>query len=348
MKNKINITIYIFIIFVLLIFSSCDMGSYNPIAKALDPFEPLGKDSRSWLSISGEKGESVTRFIVLQQGVPSHRETGGYVLIEIRDSSFNSETDIKLIRGIYSIAPLTDRITFYPYTEFSGSYYRTSSPANFPDPIGKEGESYTLDYSYNSSDELSLGSPAVLFRPLFGSGGLINLVYTKDPSINSSDSDEVRSIQFMLLYQIGIYASQVIVPGFGGTGMMRYYNSETPFNGLIYGKEWILMSKLLPLARVDFTYQDMDNIAGMEMSGLLRTDSNAKGNGNMSETVSVHVDDSYTESGSFEAAVSYDSIELTGTIPSDGNYTVTIDGTETDVAYDNLIPGNLDYPGMFP
>jgi hypothetical protein len=341
MRHKSAISVFMLITIIL---SSCDMGSYNPIAKALDPFESLGSDSTAWMNASGTKGSSKTTVLILQEGAPVNRNQGGYVYIEIQDNKFPSpQTEIILTRGIYAVnGGSPGIIELRPSAEYRGTYRETSSPSNNPDPISREGELLSIEYSYNSSNrELSLGSGPLVFSPLGGEDGVLDSIYKKSNTF-------IRAMQLQLIYQIGIYASQVIVPGFGGTGMMTYYNSSTPFKGLVDGKENILMSKLLPLARVDFDYDGMVNIPGMKMSGRLRTDSNASGSGSMSETVHVEISDGFNPV--YNMAVSYDGISITGTIPRSGSYTdiLSVNNTPENISYLEMTPGNMDFPGIFP
>lgn len=319
--------------------ASCDMGSYNPIARALDPFEPMGTDSVAWMNVDGNKGSSSTQVLVLQQGVPVNTQVGGYAYIEIYDNTFPSPvTEIVLVRGTYEVSGT--ELIFYPYAEYRGSYRQTSSPTNNPAPLDRQGEIQTMVFSYNSGN-LSLGSPAIEFTALRGAGGVLDTIF--DLNI-PGNTEEIRASKLLLVNQIGLYASQVIVPGFGGPGMMTYYKKQTPFSGLVDGNELILMSSALPTARVDFDYEGMDNLPKMTMTGTLRTDANAKGNGDMSETVTTHIDDG--NNPDYDMSVSYDDIKITGTIPSSGNYAVSVSGVLLNVSYLDLTPGNLDFPGI--
>jgi len=349
MKNNGQVRLWriSILLIISIIISSCDMGSYNPIARALDPFEPLGTNSLAWMNTSGSTGDSKSSFLILQEGVPSDKDQGGYIYIEIADNSFPSpKTEIRLIRGIYSISSSPDGVlNFLPHAEYLGIYRQTSSPSNNPDPIDREGEIIKVDFSYNSSSrELSLGDEPEVFSPIQGSGGILDSIFNMTTAGNAANSTAIRAMQLQLIYQVGIFASQVIVPGFGGTGMMTYYNNRTPFQGLVGGKESILMSKLLPLARVDFDYDEMVNLPGLSMSGKLRTDSNASGTGSMSQLIDTVVNDGTNPPYSF--SVSYDGIKITGTIPSDGSYTVSIDGSPEDISFMYYVPGNLDFTGI--
>ena len=185
---------------------------------------------------------------------------------------------------------------------------------------------------------------------LDGSGGVLHDIRSDLVSADPATRD-IGASRFLKVYQMGIYASQMMVPGFGGTGMMTYYNKETPFNGLVDGQERVLMSRLLPIARVDFRYDGMINVPGLEMSGLLRTDSNASGSGSMSETVAIVEDD--LNNAPYDMTVSYNGIGMTGTIPDAGGvYAMTVDtgGGPVDVTVltDDLIPGNLDFAAVMP
>lgn len=298
----------------LVLMNSCDMGSYNPIARNLDPFEPLGPTAEAWFRGSGSAGDTMAEIFVLQQGSPSAGDAGGFIFIEVHDrgSAYN-RTEIALTRGTYIVSG--SDIDFYPYVEYTGSYQQTSNPKNNPDPIDREGELISLPTGFLLSFE--------------------NL----DTVIGRNDSSD-RALEFVTLYQIGVFCSQVIIPGFGGTGMMTY-TRETPFKGLIDGNVLVFMPKLLPQARVDFLYSNQENLPGMVMSGLLRTDSGPTGNGSMSETVTT------TIGGGDEISVNYDAINISGTVPSSGSYSVRFPG-DTVVTVDSqlLIPGTLDYGNL--
>lgn len=321
------------------------MGGYNSIARELDPFESMGTDSAAWMNVEGSLGNSETQVLILQQGMPSNSEVGSYVYIDISDNSFPSPlTEIVMVRGTYEVSgTASGTLTFYPFTEYRGSYRSTSSPANNPAPLDRQGEVQTMPFS-ESSGNLELGSPSLEFTAIEGSGGVLDTVYKMTTTGNPSNLPDVRAYQLMLVGQISMYASQVIVPGFGGPSMINYFNKQTPFNGLVDGYETVLMSSALPSARIDFDYDGMVNIPKMTMTGLLRTDANAKGNGNMSETVTTHIDDGINTA--YDLVVSYDDIRITGTIPSSGNYGVTVAGNPSSISYLGLTPGNLDFPGV--
>jgi hypothetical protein len=331
--------LFTMITILLLLISSCDMGSYNPIARALDPFEAMGENSKAWMDVTGSLGDSSASLIILQEGAPVNRDQGGYVYIEIVDKEVPSaKTDIVLTRGLYEVNNSGgNTLILRPSAEYRGSYVQTSSPSNNPAPLDREGEVATVSYAYNAGNrELNLGSPGSIYSPLQGSGGVLDSLYGK--------TNDVRAAQLMLVYQIGLYASQVIVPGFGGPGMMTFYNNQTPFNGLVQGNDLILMSSLLPTARVDFDYQAMENIPGLSMSGLQRTDSNAKGNGSISETVTTTLTDNVRPDYIF--SVAYNGVNITGTVPTSGAYIVSVEGVPETISFDNVNPGKLNFPGI--
>ena len=326
-----------------LLIASCDMGSYNPIARSLDPFEPLGAKSTAWMDVSGTMADPnrYVRILILQEGSPVNGDQGGYVHIEVRDQSTPSlKTDITLTRGIYRIESGL-QIVFQPSVDYNGSYKQTSSPANNPDPIDRQGEIIPPQNYSEAGVVLTIGG--LNYISILGTGGILDTIYAMNTPVGGAGGGtaQERAEELLMMYEIGIYASQVIIPGFGGAGMMTYYNKQTPFKGLVKGRETVLMSKLLPLARVDFDYANMVNIPGISMTGLLRTDSNSGGDGSLSETVSSLVDDKTNPE--YAITIAYDNIDIAGTVPSSGYYTVTVDGVPFTVSFNLMKPGNLDY-----
>lgn len=308
-----------------MLISACDMGSYNPIARALDPFEPLGNESKGWFFGSGSVGDSYARILLLSEGNPLNGQLGSFVNIRIHDEvavgiGEKDQTQIVLSRGYYQVSG--SNLEMSPVVRYSGTYYQTTSPKNFPAPVDVDGEDYTVPFSGN------LVLAGTDYKP-------IDDVITAIWAAGTARVDEA-----FILYQIGIYSSQVIIPGFGGPGMMTY-TTRTRFNGLVNGSVQVEMPKLLPKAMVNFEYEGQENIPGIVMSDLLQTNSNPSGNGDMAGTVNS------TVSGPGTLAVGYDAIVLEGTIPVSGDYSVIIDGSVPQtIDCSAMTPGNLDYAAL--
>lgn len=315
--------------------SACDMGSYNPIGAEVDPFSPLGDNARGWFSAAGDgsASESTGELLMLEFGDPGPGEIGGFVYIEVKDSrSLGDRTEMTLIRGIYSVVSIGANIDIelQPTVEYQGTYQQTSNPSNNPPARDRSGESSTITLQgFNTNTGFSLSGKAYI--PLDGPGGILADI--------DADPAPLKHENLARLYQIGIYASQVIVPGFGGTGMLAYYNNPTPFNGLINGSDIVNMTGNILRPDVDFDYEDMINVPGLSMNGRQRSNANASGNGSLSETVDVDVDDG--AGTTMTGSVNYTGISITGTIPSSGSYQVTIDGDTRSVAIGVLNPGGL-------
>ncbi|MCK5736510.1 MAG: hypothetical protein KAH21_08530 [Spirochaetaceae bacterium] len=342
LTHSSRITLFMSLLFIL-ITMSCDMGSYHPIARALDPFEPLGPLAKTWLAATGDGSASdhYAKLLTLQNGTPQPNDTGSYVFTEIHDSNaMGNVTKITVVRGIYRVID-ADTIEMQPHVEFSGRYLYTNDPSNNPDPLDRQGESFDLDFTYTSGTPDTITIPAAvgeIFYSLDGSGGVLDRIYKEGNSTNKTHN-------FARLNQIDVYLSQVIIPGFGGAGMMAYWNNPTPFGGMIAGSVTLNMHGNLLRPTVDFTYDEMVNFKGLSLSGVQGSVANASGDGSLSDTVDITLD---SGANIFQASVGYDGILIEGTVPSSGSYTVTVDSVTENVDHTVLNPGNLFFTELIP
>ena len=302
------------------------MGSYNAIARALDPFEPLGPLAETWLAATGIASDTdhYAKLLTLQKGVPQVNDSGSYVYTEIHDSkALGDVTKITVVRGIYRVTA-AGAMEMQPHVEYSGQYLFTNNPSNNPDPLDRRWESIILNFVYTTGtpDTIVLGGDT--YFSLKGTGGILDRIY------NGVVGTSTQQQNFARLNQIDIYLSQVIIPGFGE---------------MISGSETLNMYGNLLRPTVDFSYEGMVNHQGLRLTGIQRSVANASGDGSLSESVDITVDSGVNL---YSATVGYDGIHIKGTVPSSGFYTVTVDVITENVDYTVLNPGTLYFTDLSP
>jgi hypothetical protein len=162
------------------------------------------------------------------------------------------------------------------------------------------------------------------------------------------ESNAVRANHFMQMYELTIITCQTKIEGFGGMGMLQYLGRTVALNGIRTGT-YDLTAEGTINNTTDFDFKNYSDYQGLTLNDLQRSSSGTSGDGNMSGTVYFTLIGSQTWTGS----VTYDSIELTDTLPSGGVYLIKFfngideQGTGAD-PLQTTNPGSFDYTGILP
>jgi len=296
---------------------------------------PRGSKSHTYINPFGTEAEDDrgARFLTLEGAGEYNPGSGGaYSLFTMRDRRNPEagcwEVSVELVRGSYAVSG-AGVLELHPGQTWSGTYRKSGSPKSFPGPADHDGGAEVLSF-YQDGERIIRLKGKTWHR----------LDFVLD-DILQTESPRKRAEMLMKLYQAGLYSSQITVPGFGGLGMMRYIGKTTAFPALLEGQDTLGMSMKWFTSVITFNFSHHTNFTGITLHGPFQIRAKASGDGMLSGQVEFTVEG---KSGPpVSCSVEYVDLEVTGTIPSDGFYRVTVDGEVISFPFDALSPGHLNY-----
>lgn len=329
MKRLLTISV---VFLVIVMFTSCNIGGFKDLGEKIDPGEPMGEDSTSYMRTEIMGNDKNVEVITIED--PDVENSGMIAIMHAMDDDDANEIAIVLTRATYIIED--PNITIYPYIEYAHAYKSNSSPASSPGASKKdfeEGTSETHSFSINDVDaELT-----------YDTNTYKRMDHICDWIMSNSETQEQ---DMMRMYELTIIASQVKIDGFGGLGMFPYLNDPPiQFKGIRTGTFDLSVSGgLFEDVSTGFDYDKYSDHFYMILDGLQTSTSDSHGDGSMGGTVDATV--SGTDSSSWNVNINYNSITLADTLPF-GTYAVTIDSdSPVDVDAQIFRPGFFDFTGI--
>jgi hypothetical protein len=124
------------------------------------------------------------------------------------------------------------------------------------------------------------------------------------------------------LFNLPIFTSQARLLGFGSGAMTQYAGSTAEFIAIIRNDFTVNVQSLLD-PNTDITYRQFEELTGIVVDGLQRTDVNTSGNGSMSGVLS------FVMRGTTEVlrgSLDYQGLGIGDGVAASGTYTLTLDG----------------------
>jgi hypothetical protein len=312
------------------LFSSCNLGGYQEIGKQIDPYDPLGVNSKTYMRAVSDVSMRTTEMITYSLPDPGNK--GELVLTTIVDDG--SEKAITITRARYTLSG-TD-ITLVPFVQYKNEY----GPG-----------------LHNATQTTSNFNPDIAGTKFFEIAGNL-LTYGVDPNKNQyTDLQAVfanvmtklapdRARMILKLVELTMMTAQSRLEGFGGMGMVEYLGKTVTLRGMRKGSyDLYSVGGLGSPNTTDFTYKDYSDHSSLTIEGLQRVVASQAGDGSMSRTVSFTIEGS---SQTWTGSIKYDNITITSSVPSAGYYEVTVEGQESDVPSTAAIPGHFDLAEVMP
>jgi hypothetical protein len=313
-------------------FTSCSLGGFKDIGEEIDPAEPMGEDSTSYMRTEVSGNDKAVELITIED--PDAENSGMIAIMRATDDDAGNKITAVLTRATYIIDD--PNITIYPYIEYRNEYKYTTNPG------GSYGASQSeFDEGTSETHSFDVDDPNA---ELVYSGNRYKRIDYIYQWIIDSSLDKERDM--MKMYELTIMASHCKIDGFGGMGMLSYLTRPDPvqFKGIRAGTfDLDASGGLLTNVTTTFEYIGYSDYAYMYLDGTQVSVSDNNGAGSMSGSVDATVTGN---PGSWNVNVDYSAISIVGTLP-DGTYGITIDSSATvDVDAVIFTPGNFDYTGI--
>ncbi|MCK4925154.1 MAG: hypothetical protein KAS61_09275, partial [Spirochaetes bacterium] len=203
------------------LFTSCNLGGFKDLGAEIDPAEPMGEDSKSYMRTEIVGNDKIVEVITIEN--PDAENSGMIAIMHATDDDDATEIAIVLTRATYLIED--PNITIYPYIEYAHAYKSNSSPATSSGASQKdfeEGTSETHSFTINDVDaELIYGT---------------HTYKRMDHICDRTMADSVTKEQDMMrMYELTIITSQVKIENFSGGGMISYFGNPSTFKGIRAG-----------------------------------------------------------------------------------------------------------------
>jgi hypothetical protein len=312
-----------------LIFVSCNMSGYNDLGEPVNRFGQFGTDASTFIHAQKSETERSVELITL-----SYLEEGSGSCAFLRVTENPKTVVVEMKEGSYEIRD-TELITAYSM-HYINRYEEKSSPSKTHGAIQQQlypWETVRMSWHHDpSSGIIELGGKR--FKS-------IALVYDALFMGNSPGWMD----QFIKIYHLGTMSAHCRIDGFAGLGMLQYLEKRTLFYGLLSGTLEMRVSGLSDITTV-FSYRNHSDIEGLIFTGKITNSADMSGNGGMTGGIQFSVRGT---AGIWEGIIDYSDIRVTHTVPSAGQYRVTMPDSVYEVDYFYGNPGFFDFtdvPGL--
>lgn len=124
------------------------------------------------------------------------------------------------------------------------------------------------------------------------------------------------------LFNLPLFTSQARLLGFGSGAMTQYAGSTAEFIAIIRNLFTVNVQSLLN-PNTDITYRQFEELTGIVIDGLQRTDVNTSGNGSMSGVLSFVMRGT---TDVLRGSLDYEGLGIDNGVAASGTYTLTLDG----------------------
>jgi hypothetical protein len=306
---------------------SCNTGGYQGIGERIDPYDPLGTDSVSY--VRGVVGGPPYTTEVITYSHPGSG-AGEFVLTSIVDSA--DQTSVTITRADYTLSG-TD-ITLTPFVQYRHTYKAGLSNAT------KITESFNPDISGMKSFDTS-GAPVLLYE----GSPYTDMRNVVDHVIASASTDLERAQWAYMLCEITLMTAQIRIEGFGGMGMMDYLGRTVTMRGMREGS-YEMYSRGTSPNTTDYDYSNYSDHLYLTVDGTQTTSASTSGDGSMEGTLSFDLQGTVDTT---TVTIDYSNISIGSTLPDGGQYSVKVGAASPqNVSYTFGRPGALDLSPAIP
>jgi len=314
--------LWIILLNLTLLFLSCNMNGYNDLRELVNQFTQFGSEASTYMrTLELENGSGVESFTI-----NGDQDTQGQCcLMDV--FADNQEVTVTLQLGTYKI--FNDKIDVDYFKRYINTYKRNSNPSEVPGAA-----QHDISPQEHVQADWELDAAAGIIKIDNACYKRIDMIFENIFSQASPNwVDQV--LKMYHLYNMSVHAR---IEGFGGGGMLQYLEKTTVFDALLFGTMNFTVTGLLTI-NSRFTYKDHGELSGMILNGTITNKSDMNGNGEMSGTVTFTIQG---VENLWQGSVDYSDIDISHTLPSSGEYLLTIEGQNYTASYDYGNPGNFD------
>lgn len=150
------------------------------------------------------------------------------------------------------------------------------------------------------------------------------------------------------VFNLPLFTSQARLLGFGGGAMTQYIPAPGTFQGVIRNRFTVSVEAALkPNTRI--LYYQFEDLTGIVVDGLQKTNVNTKGNGTMEGTLNFVMRGT---GGATDVVIrghlAYDDLVIGNGVASNGSYTLTFDGVNAEYVIPYSLATDVDLRNVLP
>jgi hypothetical protein len=150
--------------------------------------------------------------------------------------------------------------------------------------------------------------------------------------------------QLFTVYNLALVTSQARLLGFGSGAMTQYADTPGEFNGIVRNQFTVSVESLLK-PNTSITYQQFEDLTGIVIDGLQKSNVSTSGDGGMAGTLSFVLRGT---TKTIRGKVNYDNLKIKNGVAAGGTYTLTVDGIATPYTLPYSLAANIDLRGVLP
>lgn len=180
-------------------------------------------------------------------------------------------------------------------------------------------------------------------------GGEARLMTSLGELVESLDASTQEGAEDIFrVYNLPLFTSQARLLGFGSGAMTQYVGPEAPFAAAIRNRFTVTVASLLkPDTKI--TYYQFEELTGIVIDGVQRTNVNTKGNGQMEGILNfVMRGEGGASDVRIRGHVDYADLEISDGLAAGGTYLLTIDGVDAEYPISHALATDVDLRNVLP
>jgi len=302
-------------------FLSCNMSGYNDLGELVNQFTQFGENATTYMRTLNLENGSGTECMTFNGDFQEGQCSWIQVLVD------EQEVTVTLQMGSYEIS--NSKINLSYYKEYTNSYRRKPNPAQAPGAIQRDIVPLLhieADWNHDEIQGIIQIDNASYIK--------INILFDQIFSQNAPNWVD----QFTKIYLLNTMSAHARIEGFGGGGMFLYMDKKTVFDALRFGTMNFTVTGLLNV-NSRFTYKNHGELSGITLNGTMTNQSDLNGNGEMGGTLTFEF---HGMQNIWQGTIDYSHLDIKNTLPSSGEYHITIDEATYTSSCDFGNPGNFD------